>query len=266
MAAIVDLADYKGKLLGGEQLVPFTKVGSGGSGRLTSTMSLLPINNGVAPTTAVALSSTSTGALPISVPANRRLLGGRFTQSRRGAIILVDRLSHQGGLSGTSTAAQTTNLPTAALTRYTGGDGVMIGLQIYTQIGATSTTVSASYTNQAGTPGRTTPLAAFGNSGYREALRVIQLPLAAGDTGVRAVASVTVTATTGTAGAFGVVLFKPLAMFVADTDGGQDIFSMIDGGMAGLLPVITSGAYLEMFHYCVASTVNITGTLAVTEE
>ena len=39
---------------------------------------------------------------------------------------------------------------------------------------------------------------------------MIQLPLAAGDNGVTAVASTTVLATTGTAGAFGINIMRPL--------------------------------------------------------
>ncbi len=128
--------------------------------------------------------------------------GGMFT--------IADRLSHQGGLSGTVTTAQTTNLPTAALTRKTSGVGVMMALEIYGIIGTTGTTVTASYTNQAGSSGQATPAATIGNTAFREVGRMLLMPLATGDTGVQAVASVTVLATTGTAGNFGVTLFYPL--------------------------------------------------------
>lgn len=129
-----------------------------------------------------------------------------------GALMLVDRLVHTGGLDGTLATPQTTNLPTSALTRETTGAGVHMGLEIYTAIGASSTTVTASYTNQAGSSGRTTQATAIGNTGFSEDNRFIMLPMQQGDTGVRAVASVTLAATTGTAGAFGVVLYKPLLM------------------------------------------------------
>ena len=125
-------------------------------------------------------------------------------------IILADRVSHQGGLSGIVTTAQTTNLPTGALTRFTSGVGVCIALEIYTAIGATATTVTVSYTNQAGTAGRTSQASVFGGSLSNAVARFVILPLQDGDTGVRSVESVTVLATTGTAGAFGVTLFKPL--------------------------------------------------------
>ncbi len=168
---------------------------------------------GAAPTTAAVPTRTTTGALPgmQNGGANPlRMLKAELVRQRGGMLVLCDRLSHQGGLSAIVTTAQTTNLPTSALTRYTTGAGVMMGLEIYTQIGTTATTVTASYTNQDGTAGRTTLATAFGGTNNREVPRLINLPLQQGDTGVRAVASVTVLATTGTAGAFGVTLYRPL--------------------------------------------------------
>lgn len=162
------------------------------------------------------------------------------------AIIVADILSHQGGLSGTVTTAQTTNLPTAALTRYTDGVGVMMALTIYTHVGTTATTVTASYTNQDGTSGQVSPSVFIGGTNYRNAGQMILLPLQVGDTGVRSVESVTVLATTGTAGNFGVTLFKPLAMICADgnTSMSKDLIS---GGLLGGLPEIVDDACLVPF-------------------
>lgn len=130
-----------------------------------------------------------------------------------GAILLCDRLSHQGGLVGNLATTQTTNLPTAALPRYTTGVGVHAGLIIQTAIGATGTTFTVSYTNQAGTAGRTSKPSQIGTSVRRGAWIFIPITLADGDTGVRSVESVTLAATTGTAGDIGVVLYKPLFLF-----------------------------------------------------
>lgn len=129
------------------------------------------------------------------------------------SFILCDRLSHQGALSGTATGAQTTNLPTAALSRYTSGEGVMVGLEIYTSVGSSATTITASYTNQAGTSGRTSKAIAWGGANNNAASQFFPLPLQDGDTGVRAVASVTAAASTVGTGNFGVTLFKPLVVF-----------------------------------------------------
>lgn len=179
-----------------------------------------------------------------------------------GQYMLIDRLSHQGGLVGNVATTQTTNLPTAALTRYTGGDGVMLGITIYTQIGTTATTVSATYTNQAGTGSRVTPLVVFGGTAFREAGRLILLPLAAGDTGVRSVESVTVTATTGTAGAFGVTLFRPIFVLgIPDGSGVMSAGGFLSGFSFGGIPEVETDACLSLL-YCGQST-NAQGAGAV---
>lgn len=174
---------------------------------------------GATPTTAAAVSSSTTGALTqnpnLTSTTNPLYIAQvELTASlpQYAGFILCDRLSHQGGLSGTVTTAQTTNLPTAALTRYTSGAGVFAALEIYTAVGATGTTITASYTNQAGTSGRTTKAIAWGATNNNAASQFFPLPLQDGDTGVREVASVTQAGTTGTAGNYGVTLFKPLML------------------------------------------------------
>lgn len=219
------------------------------SGRVADAWgTFLPVGGaaGVTPTASVALTATDAGAINRDVVAAEgktvRLIGGELqpTANVFGQHILIDRLVHSGGLSGAVATAQTTNLPTAALPRFTNGDGVMIGLRIWTQIGATATTVTASYTNQAGTPGRTTPAVVIGGGSFREATRLLVLPLQDGDTGVRSVESVTLAATTDTAGNFGVVLFKPLAVLPQDINGHAGVRSAVYGGLFGGMPDISN--------------------------
>jgi hypothetical protein len=159
--------------------------------------------------------------------------------------MLIDRLSHQGGLSGTVTGAQTTNLPTAALTRYTSGVGVFIGIQIYTTIGATATTLVCSYTNQAGTSGKISQPITFGGSNRQNAGLFFLVPLQDGDTGVQSVQSVTLAASTLTAGAFGVVLFKPLMLLPPIN---RELMSgfFVEGLNAGKLIEVVPNACLSM--------------------
>jgi hypothetical protein len=164
---------------------------------------------GAAPTTAAVPTNATTGALEQGNSATTlRVLEYVLSLASGGMLVLCDRLSHQGGLSGTTTTAQTTNLPTAALTRYT--TGAIAAYEIYTIIGTTATTITASYTNQAGTTGRTTLASVFGATNNREVGRLIPFTLQQGDTAVQAVASATVLATTGIAGNFGITIFKPL--------------------------------------------------------
>lgn len=182
-----------------------------------------------APTTAVALDKTSTGAMirPIAGSGDQMLVGSRFSSSiNDNGAWLIDRLSHQGGLSGTVTTAQTTNLPTAALTRYTSGVGVYAALEFYTAVGSTDATWTIVYTNQTPTGSRSV---SFIMTATPSLNGFIVLPLQGTDTGVRSVESVTLTPSTGVAGNFGVTLFKPLVWIPSIPsyfNRQNDIFSM----------------------------------------
>lgn len=153
----------------------------------------------------------SNGALKQANPGGSRqkwLLGMEVVASQVGAVLLYDRLMQVGGLSGTSTSSQT--ITSGTTSRYTSGDGNQLFVEIYIAVGATPTTITAVYTNQAGTGSKTTTAVVFGGAGNAEVGRMIQLPLAAGDTGVRSVQSVTVLASTGTTGDFGITIAHPL--------------------------------------------------------
>lgn len=219
MGAFADYADYKASF----EACPLASANifTGYSYTLTSDL-FADQSYAVAPTTAVALTSASTDANvvvpPLPATLTNQLWLGSEQYSPNGANgtsfhIIVDRLSVQGGLSGTVTTAQTTNLPTAALPRYTSGEGVMLGIRIHTAVGATATTLTCSYTNQAGTAGRTTKAISFSGTNKNFSTGLYIVPLQDGDSGVRSVESVTLAGSTGTAGSFGVVLFKPLFFF-----------------------------------------------------
>ena len=173
----------------------------------------------------------------------QRIIGHEIRSNNRCGFWLADRLSTTADLVGNSASAQTTDLPTPALTRYTNGLGVMIALEIYTIIGTTATTVSVSYTDNTNGAGRTSPLTAMGATGNREVGRLILIPLQAGDVAPISVESVTLTATTGTAGNFGVTLFKPLYNMYAPADGGgcYDLRDGVFGGFSNM-PELVSGA------------------------
>lgn len=211
--ALADLAAYRAASFAPNQKIPFSKNSiTTVAGRLYDLWTTAP-DAGAVPTTAVVPTRATVGALGQFNPAaDMQLIRAAVATAGIGVPWLIDRLSHQGGLSAIVTTAQTTNLPTAALTRYTDGIGVMMGLTIYTIIGTTATTVTVSYTNELGTAGRISQATAFGGTAFREAARFILLPLQVGDQGVRSVQSVTVLATTGTAGNFGVTLFRPIAV------------------------------------------------------
>lgn len=222
--ALTDLDDYKDKASNTRDIVLINDQSVFNSYKWYDCWSTALPTNGTVPTSAVALDNTSTGAPELPNVSGSRLTlfaassSARFVGSQ-GTMLLFDRLTHSGGLAANISTEQTTNLPTPALTRYTSGEGVIPALVLYAGIGSTATTFSIKYTNQGGTNNQVSPLMPIGGSNYDANRRIFFIPLAAGDTGVRSVESVTLTATTGTAGNLGIILLKPLFMWHHESTG-----------------------------------------------
>ena len=125
-----------------------------------------------------------------------------------GVVQLYDRLWANSGLSGTSVALQSFTQP--ALTRHTTGAGNEIWLEVYTAFGATGTTFTVKYTNQAGLAAQTATLA-YADGAPVAGQMIGPFPLASGDTGVQKIESVQLSGSTLTAGDFGAVLLHPHA-------------------------------------------------------
>lgn len=257
MSALADLSDLINRATGGNSGTPqnvfFHKVA-----RVAGAAATAPIAGrwaslwtydghpagGSAPGAVAAPTNATTGALPF-VDAG----GGReswLTQTWAtglvaGTLVLYDRLLHISGLSGTTTTAQTVG---GTLTRNTGGVGNMAWIEVYTIIGTTGTTVTMEYTNQAGTASRVSTATTIGGTGFREVTRAIMLPLAAGDTGIQAVANVDLLASTGTAGNFGVTVGKPLAYCAIGASGAPGWRDFVTG-LPGI-PEIEAGACLSL--------------------
>jgi hypothetical protein len=195
------------------------------------------------------------------------MLGARISTSTYGAaaMMVVDLLNVSGGLNATLTTPQTTNLPTAALTRYTSGEGVMAGIVVYTIIGTTQTTVTVSYTNSSGVSGRISTATTLGGGFYREVGILIPIPLQGSDKGFRSIESVTVAATTGTVGNFGVCLFKPLSMISLESaTGTMPLDSVSTGCIIGSLAEIHPDACLTVSAITVVN-FSIIGALTLAE-
>lgn len=162
-------------------------------------------------TTGATLSRSSEGAMPIGAPSNTSYITSfEAVGSTLGSLVLSDRLLEYGGLSMTSTSAQ--SLSALSLpSRASSATDVELWLEIFTAGGTTaSASVTASYTNQSGSSGKTaTLIGGFPASGTPQ-YRTYQMALAAGDTGVQSVQSVTLGTSTTTAGNLGVVLRRTL--------------------------------------------------------
>lgn len=222
------------------------------------------------PTASVALDDTSDvaiGSLPTVNTGRLTLLGARVNPGGNSGVCLIvaDILNHSGGLDATLATEQTTGLPTAALTRYTSGEGVMAGLICNAQNGSIASTATIKYTNQAGTSGRISTATTFGSTGFREAGTVIPIPLDAGDTGVRSVESVTFASTTSSNANVGVVLFKPLAMMACNNFEGAHVLDAVStGGFVGALAQSEPGACISLLAI-MSSTQIVTGALLYAE-
>jgi hypothetical protein len=225
MAAITDLSDLVNLATGGNGGAPET-IHFFKDGRVDAAAATAPVagrfhslwmyegspSGGAAPgATVLYPNNTVAGGMFQTNPAGgkQKWLTGFFAVSNiQGTLVLYDRIAHRSGLNATTITAQTFSMTP---TRYTNGVGNEIWLEIYSLIGTTATTITAEYTDQSGNTGAVTTATTFGGTGLREAQRMIPLPLAAGDSGVRSVANVDLLATTGTAGDFGVTLVHPLA-------------------------------------------------------
>jgi len=221
-----------------------------------------------APTTAVVPSSALLGWTEIANGGAGRLVVNSIDIQgwAKGLYILCDRLSHQGGLVGNVTTTQTTNLPTAALTRYTSGEGVMAMVTTWIQIGASASTYTISYTNQAGTSAQTSvPATIGGDANNRAVNRAFFTPLAAGDSGVRSVESFTLASSTGVAGSLSIALIKPLLYVNVVDQNSTYTADFLSNNMHGGMPEILDDAFL--FWVCVAgqTTMKAVGNLNLTE-
>lgn len=196
--------------------------------------------------------SATAGAIPFTNPTGSNtmyLAGLELSCTIPGVAIFYDRLVHTSGLSGTVATAQT--VASTALTRYTTGVGVNLWLEFYSATGGTQVNCTISYTNQAGTSGQTTT---FAFPVTTVAGQMFPVPLASGDSGVRAVASVTLSATTGTAGNFGITLAARLAQIpIISANYGVDR----DYATLGMPQVVASACLT----YAVLCTTTTSGTI-----
>jgi hypothetical protein len=194
----------------------------------------------------------------------RQLQAGRTQAFEECPVMLVDRLSHVGGLTATVDTPQAA--VTAALTRYTDGVGVVAMLEAYTAISGSTITISGTYDSDSGT-GHTFPASTVSNGEGSGIGTLRPLALQLGDRGVKAVSSITMTPLVAT-GTFGITLFKPLWIYpcrsaVPFSHNGHPLRGNGGGGM----PVVRDDACLQLlfFKNSTASGSNINADLAFFE-
>lgn len=190
----------------------------------------------VAPTPGLAGAALTTyaGQLPFANPAAGNTYLARLAAQATvpGTLMLCDRLWHNSGFTITSTAAQTINSaawPARSADATVNGESVLLGVEISTATGAGVPTITVSYTNQAGTAGK---------SGVNSTATVASsaigafypIGLAAGDTGVRSVQTLTLNAT-WTSGVMHLVAYRVLARLDITAAHTPNSIDAITGGM-----------------------------------
>ncbi len=174
---------------------------------------------GAIPSTAAVCTGALTGALTFTnptAPAISYLTRGFLVSGNSATDVqLHDRLAHMGGLSGTVTTAQTVGVDVSGsssnLANRRGAadySEVQWWLEIYTAIGTTGVTATVTYTNGAGTSGRTTTLTVGGASPANQPSRLFPI-IGSGGESIQSIQSIQ-HVTTGTAGSYGITATRPV--------------------------------------------------------
>lgn len=175
-----------------------------------------------------------------------------------------DRLMHMGGLNGTLTTAQAVNLDlnanlgNANLAARVGDanfSDVQWWLEWYTDTGATAVTATIAVTYNDGTTGNLTAqsLVATTRAGRLYPLNSL-IPAAASGKFIRAINTVTLSATTGTAGSFGVTASRPRMTLPLPLANKAEVFDWAQLGF----PEIANSSCLALIELCSTTT---TGTV-----
>ena len=178
---------------------------------------------GAIPSAAATCNNTLTGAMNFTQQVGPSTSYGAYMEVATGNAAMTteihDRIAHMGGLVGNSTTAQTVNLDLNSLL---GTDNIQnrIGdanysdvqwwLEWYTATGSTAVTATVNVTYNDGSTGALTgvSLAATRPASFMQPLNSY-IPAAQSGKYIRGVVSVQLSATTGTAGSFGVTATRP---------------------------------------------------------
>lgn len=223
---------------------------------------------GATPTTAAIPTNATTGAVGFTQQSGNRADDGTpltsylgwlraLTSNANQSIEVHDRVAHMGGLSGTVTTAQSASIDvlTLGLSAERRGDANYSDLQwwleVYTALGATGVNATVNVTYDDASTGN---LAAIALGATPRAGRMYPLVSAVAGRFIRGVNSVTLSATTGTAGNFGITATRPRTGIDVDVANKGQAFDWAQLG----LPEIVNGSCLQFI--CPCSTTS-TGTV-----
>lgn len=199
---------------------------------------------GAIPGAAAACDHTLTGAMGFTQQTAPATTYGGFANAACSnsavTIEIHDRLAHMGGLSGTVATAQTVNLDMDALKSGSNltermGDAnfsdIQWWLEWYTDTGSTAVTATVNVTYNDGTSGNLTGISL---AATRRASLMIPLNglIPSADSGkfIRDINTVTLSATTGTAGSFGATATRPRMTLPLSLANKMEVFTWADLG------------------------------------
>lgn len=207
---------------------------------------------GAAPSTAAVPTKATTGSFVFNNPTApvQSYLAWAATLAGNSAsnLEMHDRIAHMGGLSGTVTSSQgalslVSLAPSAARVGDSNYGDVQWWLEIYTALGASgvNATVAVEYDDAS-----TGNLPAIALGATPRAGRRYPLVSAVARRSIRAVTGVTLSATTGTAGNFGITATRQRAAMTMPLANKTEIFTWQDLG----LPNIADDSCLELMMLC----------------
>ena len=219
----------------------------------------------------------SEGAIPIgdqTSPATKHILNmGASVVAAAGAPWVVLPIDLVGYAKLTTTNVSTTGAKTITMTpisntaanvdRYANGEGLRAFVASYATMGANAPTMVMTYTNSAGTPGKTTtagcvstaaaPSGIILNSGNAANKYGPFLNLAAGDTGIKDIESLTWGGTAHASGSVFIGLCKPLCMPIPVPATG--LYTMVDFvNTLPSLPRLRNGQCIQFLIFATGAT------------
>lgn len=238
------------------------------AGRPFSTIYLAGIPGAaVAPSPGIAGAALTSyaGQIPFTNPGSGNTYLARFQGQATitGTLLLCDRLWHNSGVVVTTTTAQTVNSvawPARDVAGSTNGNGVYVGLEISATVGTGTATPTISYTNQAGTSGKTGSMVVT----YVASSLIgtfYPFSLAAGDTGVRSIQTVTL-GVSMSSGSISLVAYRVLARLELTT---ALVPNAVDALTSGFIRMYDNTVPFVIFIPQTTTTSNINGQVIWTQ-
>jgi hypothetical protein len=251
-------------------VAPDTPVSSTGlsgqtAGGVCSYWRTVGLRQGAVPGAAAVCDATTIGAMALpSVTGGqkRAVVWAGLAATLAGTLYLMDRLAHMGGLSGIVTTAQTANVDVSgtgsnmALRRGASDySNIRWFLEWYVQTGATGVNATVSVTYSDNSTGNIVVVVPA-NTALHRAIDIVPT----NGLYIKSVQSVTLSATTGTAGSFGVTAVRELTSVMVEIANRVQVADWA----ALSLPIIEDNACVMLFALLTSTTLpNLVGRLRI---